>query len=61
MSDNAASKGVPTLEALAQQRVQNALKDVYTSTPGIIDSFDPDTQTCTIPPAIHIIFDLSEA
>jgi len=28
---NAADKGVPTLEALAQQAVRNALKDLHTA------------------------------
>ena len=53
---NAADKGVPTLEALAQQAVRNALKDLHTSMPGIIDTFDPVKQTCTVQPAIKRIF-----
>lgn len=59
--DNAAKKGVPTLEALVQQGVKNALKDLHTAMPGIIDTFDPVTQTCTVQPAIKRIFVGGEA
>jgi len=58
---NAADKGVPTLEALVQQGVRNALKDLHTAMPGIIDTFDPLTQTCTVQPAIKRIFVGGEA
>lgn len=59
--DNADKKGVPTLEALVQQGVKNALKDLHTAMPGIIDTFDPVTQTCTVQPAIKRIFVGGEA
>jgi len=58
---NAGDKGVPTLEALVQQGVRNALKDLHTAMPGIIDTFDPVTQTCTVQPAIKRIFVGGEA
>jgi len=59
--DNRAKQGLPTLEALVQQGVRNALKDLHTSMPGIIDTFDPATQTCTVQPAIKRIFVGGEA
>ena len=49
-------EGLTSLEALSQQTVNNALKDVHTVLPGIIDTFDPETQTCTVQPAIKRIF-----
>jgi len=53
---NIAKPGLPSLEALAQQSVTNALKDLHTVMPGFIDSFDPVTQTCSVQPAIQRVF-----
>ncbi len=54
--DNRAKQGLPSLEALTQQAVTNALKELHTAMPGVVDTFDPSTQTCTVQPAIKRVF-----
>ena len=61
MKKNRAEEGLSSLEALVQQGVNNALKDLHTAMPGIIDTFDPATQTCTVQPTIKRIFVDGEA
>lgn len=52
--------GISTLSSVIKQAIDNKLKDVHTSTPGIIESFDPETQTASIQPAIKRIFVTTE-
>lgn len=47
---------VPTLPSIIKQAIDNRLKDLHTSCPGIVESFDPVTQTASIQPAIKRIF-----
>lgn len=53
---NRSKDRLSSLEALAQHAIKNALKDLHTMLPGIIDTFDPSTQTCKVQPAIKRIF-----
>lgn len=45
-----------TLAANIKQGIENRLKDLHTSMPGIIESFDPLTQLASVQPAIKRIF-----
>ncbi len=55
MSDNTANQ-TATLASVIQQAINNRLKDLHTAQPGIIETFDPDTQLATVQPAIKRIF-----
>jgi len=54
MSDK--SSGLSTLASNIKQGVDSRLKDLHTSIPGIIESFDATTQLATVQPAIKRIF-----
>ena len=43
-----------TLAANIKQGVENRLKDLHTSMPGIVESFDPLTQLASVQPAIKL-------
>lgn len=43
-------------EEAASAQIESRLKDLHTSVPGIIVSFDPDKQTAVVQPAIKRIF-----
>lgn len=45
-----------TLASNIKHGIEGAIKDIHTSTPGIIESFDPITQLATIQPAIKRMF-----
>ena len=47
---------IATLAANIRQGIANRLKDLHTSMPGIIESFDPATQTASIQPTIKRVF-----
>jgi len=47
---------IATLAANIKQGIANRLKDLHTSMPGIIESFDPVTQTASIQPTIKRVF-----
>lgn len=49
-------QSVSTLGTVIQAGVDNRLKDLHTAQPGIIQSFDPVTQTASIQPAVKRIF-----
>jgi len=48
--------GLSTLASNIKQGVESRLKDLHTSMPGIIESFDAETQLASIQPAIRRIF-----
>jgi hypothetical protein len=50
------TSGLSTLASNIKQGVESRLKDLHTSMPGIIESFDADTQLASIQPAIRRIF-----
>lgn len=54
MSDK--SSQLATLSSNIKQGIKEHLKDLHTSMPGIIESFDPETQLATVQPAIKRIF-----
>jgi hypothetical protein len=54
MSDK--SSQLATLSTAIQTGIDNRLKDLHTAMPGIIQTFDPDTQLATVQPAIRRIF-----
>ena len=43
-------------QTAADAQIRAALLDVHTASPGIIISFDPDTRTATVQPAIQRVF-----
>lgn len=45
-----------TPERAIKAQVEGALKDVHTCLPGIIESYDPGTQTASVQPAIKRVF-----
>lgn len=47
---------IATLASTIKHGIDNRLKDLHTSMPGIIESFDPVTQLASIQPAIKRIF-----
>jgi len=47
---------IAKLAANIKQGIANRIKDLHTSMPGIIESFDPVTQTASIQPAIKRVF-----
>lgn len=46
----------PTLEEAMRETVMAAVKELHTSTPGIVRAFDAATQTATVQPAIRRIW-----
>jgi len=50
------SSNISTLASNIEQGIRNILKDVHTSMPGIIETFDPVKQIASIQPAIKRIF-----
>lgn len=48
--------GLSTLASNIKQGVESRLKELHTSTPGIVESFDPETQLASVQPAIRRIF-----
>lgn len=48
--------GLSTLASNIKQGVESRLKELHTSMPGIIESFDAETQLASIQPAIRRIF-----
>ena len=49
MSNN---ENLATEASVIKTAISSALKDLHTSMPGIVDSFDPETQTASVQPAI---------
>jgi len=49
-----------TLASTIKHGVENRIKDLHTSMPGIVESFDPVTQLATVQPAIKRIFVTTE-
>ena len=47
---------IAKLAANIKQGIANRLKDLHTSMPGIIENFDPVTQTASIQPAVKRVF-----
>lgn len=45
-----------TQEAAHAAQIDSRLKDLHTCLPGIVHSFDPDTQTASVQPAIKRVF-----
>lgn len=54
------SNSLATLADNIKQGIDARLKDLHTSLPGIIESFDPTTQLASIQPAIKRIFKTNE-
>jgi phage baseplate assembly protein gpV len=50
------NSSIATLPDNIKQGIENRLKDLHTSMPGIIESFDPVTQTASVQPAVRRIF-----
>lgn len=50
------SSSLSTLASNIKQGVESRLKELHTSTPGIVESFDPETQLASVQPAIRRIF-----
>lgn len=50
------SPNIATLASVINKGVENRLKDLHTAMPGIIETFDPVTQTASVQPAIMRIF-----
>jgi len=57
---NSKQNNIATLASTIALAVNNRLKDLHTSMPGIIESFDPATQLVTVQPAIKRIFITTE-
>jgi hypothetical protein len=58
MSDK--SSQLATLSANIKQGIENRLKELHTSMPGIIQSFDAVSQTASVQPAVKRIFKTTE-
>lgn len=54
MSDK--NPSISTLPSVINQAIESKMVDLHTSTPGIVDSFDAETQTASVQPAIRRIF-----
>ena len=50
------SSQLSTLASNIKEGIEARLKELHTSLPGIVESFDPETQTASIQPAIKRIF-----
>lgn len=50
------NSNLATLSSVIELTVENMLKDLHTSMPGIIETFDPSSQTATVQPAIKRVF-----
>jgi len=50
------SSQLANLSTTIRTGIENKLKDLHTAMPGIIETFDPDTQLATVQPAIRRIF-----
>ncbi len=50
------NSSLSTLASNIKQGVEARLKDLHTSIPGIVESFDPETQLASVQPAIKRIF-----
>tara|TARA_R110000822_G_scaffold84867_3_gene199024 strand:- start:7371 stop:8087 length:717 start_codon:yes stop_codon:yes gene_type:complete len=50
------NSSVSTLSSVIKLGIESALKELHTSMPGIVESFDPVTQLASIQPAIKRIF-----
>ena len=49
------SSNISTLSSNIKEGILNALKELHTAGPGIIETFDPIKQTASIQPAIRRI------
>ena len=52
------NNNISTLASNIKEGIEARLKDLHTASPGIIESFDPVTQTASIQPAIRRVFKL---
>lgn len=52
---------IATLASTINKAIDSRMKDLHTSLPGIIESFDPETQLASIQPAIKRIFITTES
>ena len=54
------SKDISTLASVIDTAIENRLKSLHTHMPGIIQSFDPETQLATVQPAIKRVFKIED-
>lgn len=53
---NRDSQSVASAEEAAAAQIDGRLKELHTAGPGIINSYDPETRTCSVQPAIKRVF-----